>query len=329
MPTVAPLDLDSHVLTARFLGNVPFFAASDGMIHRLDNGLKSEKAHEGLLSLAHDAAGNSLITGGEDGKVMRIHANGTLTQIAEAPRKWITVVAAGPSGAAAFAYGKTATAVMADGKRSEMTEERTIEALAFAPKGLRLAAARYNGVSLHWVATPGQPADLEWKGAHTGVTFSPDGRFVVTTMQENALHGWKLDSKPGSDTRHMRMTGYPTKVKAYSWSAKGKWLATSGAPAAIVWPFSGKDGPMGKAPLELGTRAEILVTAVAFHPVEEVLAIGFIDGMVLGVRLSDNREALLRRPGKGAITGLDWSQNGKLVAFSSEKGDCGVIDITG
>lgn len=328
MPTVAPLDLDSHVVTAQFLGNVPFFAAADGTIHRLDQGHKSEKTHEGLLSAAFDASGSSLITGGEDGKVIRTLADGTARELAHVPRKWITVVAAGPSGTAAFAHGKTSTAILADGKRVELAEERTVEGLGFAPKGLRLAAARYNGVSLHWVATPGQPVDLEWKGAHTGVTFSPDGRFAVTTMQENALHGWKLDSKPGSETRHMRMTGYPAKVKSTSWSNKGKWLATSGAPAAIVWPFSAKDGPMGKAPLELGTRADILVTSVAFHPADDVLAIGFIDGMILGVRLADNKEALLRRPGKGAITAMSWSQNGKLVAFGSEAGDCGVIDIT-
>ena len=208
------------------------------------------------------------------------------------------------------------------------TEERTVEAVDFAPKGLRIAVARYNGVTLHWVGTSGAPVDLDWKGAHTGVTFSPDGRFIVTMMQESALHGWKLDGK-SADTRHMRMTGYPAKVKSLSWSPKGKWLASSGAPAAIVWPFAGKDGPMGKAPLELGTRANILVTQVAFHPMEEVLAIGFVDGMILAVRIADGKEALLRRPGKGAITSLAWSSTGKLLAFGSEAGDCGVIDITG
>lgn len=328
MPTVAPLDLDGHVVTAQFLGSVPFFAGADGVVHRLDGGHRTQTVHEGLLSAAFDAATNSLVTGGEDGRVMRVHADGTTGELAHVPRKWIAVVTPGPLGAVAFAHGKVGTVITGEGKRAEFQEERTVEALAFAPKGLRLAAARYNGVSLHWIATPAQPIDLEWKGAHTGVTFSPDGRFVVTTMQENALHGWKLDTKPGSDTRHMRMTGYPAKVKSTSWSPKGKWLATSGAPAAIVWPFSGKDGPMGRAPLELGTRANILVTSVSFHPAEEVLAIGFIDGMILGVRIADRKEALLRRPGRGAITAMSWSPNGKLVAFASEAGDCGVIDIT-
>ncbi|MCO5731837.1 WD40 repeat domain-containing protein [Rhizobium sp. SSA_523] len=327
MPTVAPLDLEGHVVAAHFLGDVPFFSQASGEIRRLDNGEKVTEAHDGLLTCIKDPFSNSLLSGGEDGKVMRIAADGSARQIAEAPRKWIQVLAGGPQGAVAYATGKASVVVLADGTVKEFAEERTVEALAFAPKGLRIAAARYNGVSLHWVNTSAPFTDLDWKGAHNGVTFSPDGRFLVTTMQENALHGWKLDGKAG-EARHMRMTGYPAKVKSYSWSPKGKWLATSGAPAAIVWPFSAKDGPMGKAPLELGTRANIMATCVAFHPAEEVLAIGFVDGMILGVRLADGKEAILRRPGKGAITAMSWSSNGKLVAFGSDAGDCGVIDIS-
>ena len=327
MPTVAPLDLEGHFVATHFLGEVPLFASAAGTIHRLDGGEKVTEAHEGLLTCIRDPYSATLLTGGEDGKVLRIAHDGSVTQLAEAPRKWINVVAGGPQGAVAYAHGRTSFVRLSDGTTREFPEERTVEGVAFARKGLRIAVARYNGVTLHWVGTNGAPVDLDWKGAHTGVTFSPDGRFLVTTMQENALHGWKLDGKPG-EARHMRMTGYPAKVKSLSWSVKGKWLASSGAPAAIVWPFSAKDGPMGKAPLELGTRANIMVTQVAFHPAEEVLAIGFVDGMILGVRIVDGKEALLRRPGKGAITGLSWSATGKLLAFASEAGDCGVIDIS-
>lgn len=327
MPTVAPLDIDGHVLAASFLGDIPVFVAASGSIHRLDGGEKVTEAHQGLLACVKDNSNQTLVTGGEDGKVLRIAHDGTVTELAHVPRKWISVVAAGPQGAVAYAVGKNGYVRLADGTVKEFAEERTIEALDFAPKGMRVAAARYNGVTLHWIGTTGAPVDLDWKGAHTGVTFSPDGRFVVTTMQESALHGWKLDSK-SNETRHMRMTGYPAKVKSLSWSAKGKWLASSGAPAAIVWPFAGKDGPMGKAPLELGTRANIMVTNVAFHPAEDVLAIGFVDGMILAVRTADGKEALLRRPGKGAITSMGWSANGKLLAFASEVGDCGVVDIS-
>jgi len=327
MPTVAPIDIDGHVLAVEFLNDVPYFVGAAGTIHRFEGGERVTEAGQGLLTCVRDGYSESLIVGGEDGKVQRIAADGSISLIAEAPLKWITQVASGPQGAVAYAHGKTTFVALADGSTKEFTEERTVEGIAFAPKGLRIAVARYNGVTLHWVGTSGAPVNLEWKGAHNGVTFSPDGQFVVTTMQENALHGWKLDPKAGTDARHMRMTGYPAKVKSLSWSAKGKWLASSGAPAAIVWPFQGKDGPMGKAPLELGSRANIMATCVRFHPAEDIVAIGFIDGMILAVRVADSKEALLRRPGNGAITSLSWSKSGKTLAFASAAGDCGIVDI--
>jgi WD40 repeat protein len=323
MPTVAPLDLDGHCLAAAFLAGVPHFALADGVVHRLDHGHKWLELHDGLLSAALDRPGQRLLTGGEDGKVF-LSAGDTKTLVGEAGRKWITSVAAGPQGAIAFATGKIATVRFADGQAREFTHPRSVEGLAFAPKGMRLGVARYNGATLHYPAAQGSPAELHWDGAHTGITFSPDGNFVVTTMQENALHGWKL-----ADGKHMRMSGYPAKVKSLSWSAKGKWLASSGAPAAIVWPFQAKDGPMGKAPLELGTRGNSMVTCVACHPSQDVAAIGYADGMVMAVRFADLKEVLLRRAGKGAVTAMAWDDEERRIAFGSETGDCGVIDISG
>ena len=111
----------------------------------------------------------------------------------------------------------------------------------FAPKGYRLALSHYNGASLWFPNSSEAPQVLEWKGSHLDVMWSPDGRFVVTSMQENAMHGWRV-----SDSKHMRMSGYPAKPRSLSWSPDGNWLATSGAEACVVWPFDGKDGPIGQ-----------------------------------------------------------------------------------
>ncbi|RCS23867.1 WD40 repeat domain-containing protein [Phyllobacterium salinisoli] len=323
MPTIAPLDLTGHCVVARFISGIPFYALADGSIHRLDNGHKVTQAHDGLLCATRSHDGKSLLTGGEDGRVCRTGPTGEAEELASVPRKWMTAIASGPQSAVAFASGRSAWVREQNGKVREFEHPRSVEGVAFAPKGMRLAVARYNGVTLHWAGTESKPVELEWKGAHVGVMFSPDGRFLVTTMQENALHGWRLE-----DNRHMRMTGYPSKVKDWSWSAKGKWLATSGAPAAVVWPFSGKDGPMGKAPMELGFRADVMVSAVACHPVEDIVAVGYSDGMILVVRFADQKEVLLRRPGKGAITSMDWDETNRRLAFGSQAGDCGVVDIT-
>ncbi len=324
MPTVAPLDLTGHCVAACWLDDVPHFALADGAVHRLDNGHKHVQAHDGLLAVTLTLDGKAMLTGGEDGKVQSIGPDGAVSTIAEAGRRWVQSVASGPQGAVAWTVGRNAFVRLPDGKVREFQHARTAEAVAFAPKGMRIAVARYNGATLHFPAAEGKPVELEWAGAHVAVTFSPDGQFLVTAMQENALHGWKL-----VDGKHMRMTGYPAKVKSLSWGPKGRWLASSGAQAAIVWPFQAKDGPMGKAPLELGARGDSMATAVSFHSADEIVAVGYADGMVMAVRCADSREVLLRRPGKGAITSMAWDRAGRRLAFGSETGDCGVVDIAG
>ena len=129
------------------------------------------------------------------------------------------------------------------------------------------------GVTLWFPNLEAKPESLEWKGSHLDVAWSPDGRFVVTTMQENALHGWLLQP----ERRDMRMTGYPAKTRSLSWSHDGQWLATSGADAVILWPFGSKEGPMGKAPRECGVRPA-RVRSVAFHPAAGLVPGGGVRG---------------------------------------------------
>ncbi len=324
MPSIQDFPFGAFVVEAAFLGDTAAFALGDGTV-RLVNGpaATSVAAHGGaILSVAVTGEGK-LLTGGDDGRVAVTAADGTSEVLAERPRKWIDHVAAGPRGVVAYGIGRQAVVRAADGSEKTFDHTRAVGGLAFAPKGLRLAVARYDGVTLWWAGTAGEPVSLSWKGAHLGVVFSPDGRYVVTTMQENALHGWRLD-----DGRDMRMTGYPAKAKSVSWSPKGRFLGTSGANAAILWPFHFKDGPMGREPLQLGAR-EVLVTRVACHPRSEMVAIGYQDGMILAVRFSDAEEALLRRPGSGAVSALGWDAEGRRLAFGTEGGSGGLIDLAG
>jgi hypothetical protein len=125
----------------------------------------------------------------------------------------------------------------------------------------------------------------------------------------------------------MRMSGYPSKTRSFSWSQDGHWFATSGADAAIVWPFQAKDGPMGKAPRECGVR-HAKVTQVAFHPKALVLAVGYEDGCILLCRLTDASELMVRRPVEGsAITAFAWDRSGAQLSFGAEDGAAGILTL--
>jgi WD40 repeat protein len=311
--------LASHVLAAGFIGGEPVFATADGTIRFGDRAVVAQPG--GMLLALVEKAG--VLSGGEDGRVLRTAADGAIAVLGDEKGRWIDALAAGPDGAAAWSVGKAVAARSAKGEIRRLETPTTARGLAFMPKGYRLAIAHYNGASLWFPNASAPPEPLAWKGSHLDALVSPDGRFVVTSMQENALHGWRLEDKA-----HMRMTGYPAKTRSMSWSHDGAWLATSGAEAAIIWPFSGKEGPMGKAPRECGVRPA-RVGRVAFHPGSLVLAIGYDDGCVLLVRLTDASELLVRLPekGAGAISALAWDGEGRRLAIGAADGYAGVLTL--
>ena len=96
----------------------------------------------------------------------------------------------------------------------------------------------------------------------------------------------------------------------------------------MVWPFEGKDGPMGKPPRECGVRP-VRVSQVAFHPRAGVLALGYEDGFVLMVRMKDNSEILVRREEEtgGAISALAWNAAGTQLVFGTRNGAAGLLTL--
>ena len=321
------------VIAAHFLGRMAVFVlGEEAMVLAPPRGEpKSVTVHGGAI-LATAVGESVVVSGGDDGKVVETDVSGTSRTIATDPKhRWIDHVAIGPDGAVAWSAGKTAfvhphPTLPRERRREE--GERSFEApstvggLAFLPKGFRLAMAHYNGATLWFPNAPkADPEKLEWKGSHLGATVSPDGRFLVTSMQEPMLHGWRL-----IDRQHMRMSGYAARVTSLGWTVGGRWLATSGSTQIILWPFQAKDGPMGKQP-KLLAPSEHRVAVVSCHPKQDIVAAGYADGMVLLVRVEDGAEILAKRPGDAPITALAWSADGTLLAFGTESGEAGIVDL--
>ena len=320
---VKPVALGMAVTSVHFLRDRAAFVGGEEDVAFVDakGEISSVAVHSGgILSTASD--GKRLVMGGDDGKVVSLDAKGEVTLLATDPkRRWIDAVALHADGAFAWSAGKTATVRSGKNEEKSLEVPSTVGGLAFAPKGLRLAIAHYNGATLWFPNMEGSAEFLPWAGSHHAVTFSPDNKFLVTAMHEPALHGWRL-----ADNRHMRMTGYPGRVRSMSWSAGGKGLATSGADTVIIWPFGSKDGPMGKEPAMLAPL-QARVSVVACHPKNDILAAGYSDGTVLMVRLEDGAEILVRRNGTPPVAALAWNAKGTLLAFADENGDGGLLEL--
>ena len=322
-------DLDAFVVAACFdrAGATVAFALGDGtlrMVALADRETwQATDAHDGaILSLAPDATPTGFVTGGDDGRFRRVGAD-----IAGFGSKWVEHVASHPGdkgrGLLACAVGKAIHVFdLAGQKLKELPHPSSVTGLTFDARGKRVGASHYNGATLWFVnAKEDSPRKLEWKGSHTGIAIHPDGDAVVTAMQENALHGWRL-----SDGQHMRMSGYPAKTEALSFTRNGRWLATSGADAMVLWPFFG-GGPMGKAPIELAGGDGITCTRVAAHPQQEMVAGGFADGLVVLADVNSSRILPVAPPGRGPVSALAWSPDGSQLAFGTEQGFAAIVDL--
>ncbi len=321
-------EFGEFVVGTAFAGQLAAFALGDGTVRIAppEGEWQTVEVHDGaILALTVDGRGG-WVTGGDDGGFRAIDAGRTVTEIASFGSKWVEHVAAfadAKTHLLACASGK-AVHVFSNGTKLKSLEHlSTVTGIAFDGKGKRIAASHYNGCSLWFVAAKeDNPRRLEWKGSHTVVALHPGGEAVVTAMQENALHGWRLP-----DGQHMRMSGYPNKTESMSFSRNGRWLATSGAESVVLWPFFG-GGPMGKPPLELAGGDGVFCTRVAFQPQQELVAAGFGDGLVVIADVASERILPVAPPGHGPVTALAWSADGSRLAFGTETGFAALFDLS-
>lgn len=318
-------DFDAYVTAALFdRAGRASFALGDGSV-RFEGG-ESLEAHDGaVLSACLPPTGEGVITGGDDGRVVLTTPAGA-TELAKVPGRWIDTVAASPdSKLIAFGAGRELhVRDPADPAFARVFQhEKSVADVAFDPKGRRLAVATYGGVWLWYARIADQkPVTLKWAGSHIALAWSPDGKFLVSAMQENQLHGWRV-----ADEKNMRMGGYPSKVKSLAFMSKGNLLATSGANGAVCWPFAGATGPMGKQAAEIGWDESAVTTRVAATPDRSWLAAGLDDGRVWACDVTGEKLVPLKSDKGAAITALAISPDAKRVAWGDEDGGAGVADV--
>ena len=189
---------DAYVVSVVFLEEGLLAAAlGDGRVAFINsestNPPSFVSVHDGAcLSLAVVLGEQRVLTGGDDARLVSTDTDGETTEIAAIAGRWVEPIAVSrASGLCAAVFGKTVSLFTQDGRAvGTFDHANTVGGLAFDPKGRRIAAAHYGGISLWWAKLSTQePKRLSWSGSHLNLTWSPDGKYIVTAMQENELHG--------------------------------------------------------------------------------------------------------------------------------------------
>lgn len=316
-------------------GRTVAFALGDGTVRLLPADITVTAAdaptpvHGGaVLSLVADPAGDGFVSGGDDGRLLRLGNDGTATELFNQKGKWVDHLAAHrATGAVAASVGKSAIVVKEGEVREFGPHQSTVADLDFSKDGSRIGCAHYGGVTVWSIGqiTQGQatlpPRRFAWRGSHVALRWSTDGKFIATGTQENDIHVWRM-----AQATDMRMQGYPAKVKSLSWTADARFLYTSSQPMFTAWPFSGK-GPEGKPPLQFGEEGAGLLSIVAAHPTAEFVAGGYDSGELQLGDIRTRRSVVLKMADGSAITCLAWSPDGFKLAVGNDRGDLLVVDL--
>jgi WD40 repeat protein len=285
---------------------------------------RREDVHHGAVLCVAAGADGAFFSGGDDGRVVCTDRDGESREVAALGSSWIDAISVSRKFVAVAVAKQAHVFEIGADKRASFDHQSRVADIAFDADGRRIACAHLDGATIWFAGNPASRGKtLTWKGAHNLIGWSPDGKFVITGMQENALHGWRLQ-----DGSHFRMSGYPAKIRNLSFSFDAKQMATSGAPELVLWPFHTASGPVNQAASVIGEMGAPTCRVVC-NPVRPILAAGDAAGEVAVQALSGQGRPILVQAQTGApITALAWSADGARLAFSDDQGAGGVVDFS-
>ncbi len=199
LPPSRAIAADAPVAACAFSrdGATAAFALGDGSVRLLPADIAAAAPdatpplHGGaVLALVGDPAGDGFISGGDDGRLLRIGLDGAATELANHKGKWIEHLAAHrATGAVAASLGKSALVVKAGEVREFGPHPSTVADLDFSKDGSRIACAHYGGVTVWSIgqvdtcrraASPGAAATWRCAGAPTASSSPPARRKTIS-----------------------------------------------------------------------------------------------------------------------------------------------------
>lgn len=272
--------------------------------------------HDGAVTGVVLASDGIVLSAGQDGVLRR---DGTAV-FSTPGGHWITDLAVSHDGQIALATGRSAIVLTSDGALRARFDDHpsTVSGVALSPDGTRLAASRYNGITIHALGDLSEPLELTWRGSMVSVSWSQDGRYVVGATQDRELHIWDLVTN-----RDFRLGGYNRKVRQIGWSDDGNFLISTGADVVVAWPLAGDPGAM--PPVEIGFAYAATVSAVPQAVKSDRMAAGFTNGTVIIGETAKGTAKIGRKADGDTVTAIDWDMTSGAAVFGTASGKLGVV----
>ena len=293
--------IDDHGDSAHFKLIGQHAGGANSVSWRCDGAEFATAGHDGLVKIWDGGSGQELsaLEAGDSWVAKAVHN----------PRRKVLATAAGKN----FKLWNEQREVLYESS----DHSSTIADVGWNPDGSGVAAAAYNGITLHVPGKQSRPRKYIWKGSSLVLAWSPDAKYMATGEQDSTVHFWHV--KSGEDAQ---MSGFPTKVLELSWDSSGRWLATGGGASICLWDCSGK-GPAGRKPRQYDTHSNKL-TQLVFQPDGRFLASADADSFLFlwdpikhekiigGVALSSSASCLRWCKGGKLAVG---QQDGNVVNF--------------
>jgi WD40 repeat protein len=181
-------------------------------------------------------------------------------------------------------------------------------AVAFSPDGKFVATGAEN-IILWDAATLQKITTIDYPSIIWSATFSPDGRWLVTTHGDGGIRVWDV-----AERRHtVGFNEHDGPVRAVAWTPNGKRFASAGEDRVVmIW-----NAETGRREMMLAGHPT-RVTGLAFAPDGNILASADIDGTIIIWNLAQRRERLRFRDPHGSNVAycVAVSPDGRVVATS-------------
>lgn len=285
----------------------------------------------GTLALSWSPKGDVIATGGQDGtlRLWLPESGALLRELTFGSTAWVEHVAFSPNGNFfAASAGKRLRIWKASGELalSFDTHESTVSSLQWRADGKGIATACYGKIRCFRLGETKPYELIDWKASLIALAWSPNGRYVASSTQENTIQFFRL---PSAGREPLQMSGYPVKVKNLSWDRTARYLASGGGEMITVWDVSGS-GPAGTIPLQLSGHPRN-ITALEFQRRGDLLASSCQGGAVFvwnparcpwpkaEPTPTDQRITACRLP--SMINQLQWSPDERTLALGCQDGN--------